>query len=87
MSGFRETFLLKDMVTGKPEVAQSTSFPCLSFPLQCNGLALHEDRYFGNHLALDSSLASVILTQKTPPGNTAHLYSTICGNLLEMNTC
>lgn len=53
-------------MTGKPGVAQSTQSPCLSFPLQCNGLALHEDRYFGNHSAMVSSLASVTLTQKAP---------------------
>lgn len=38
VSGFQETFLLKEVVTGKTEVAQSTQSPCLSFPLQCNGL-------------------------------------------------
>lgn len=68
MSGFQETFLLKEVVTGKPEVTQSTQSPCFSFPLQCNGLALHKDRYFGNHSAMVSSLASAILTQKAPPG-------------------
>lgn len=49
MSGFQEAFLLEEVGTGKTEVAQSTQSLCLSFPLQCNDLALHEDRYFGNH--------------------------------------
>lgn len=73
MSGFQETFLLKEVMTGKPELAQSTQSPCLSFPLQCNGLVLYEHRYFGNQSAMVSSLASVTLTQKAPPGNTACL--------------
>lgn len=57
MSGFRETFLLKEVVTGKPEVTQSTQSPCLSFPLQCNGLASCEDRYFGNHSAMSEFIS------------------------------
>lgn len=57
MSGFQETFLLKEVVTGKPEVTQSTQSPCLIFPLQCNGLASHEDRYFGNHSAMSEFIS------------------------------
>lgn len=63
-SGFQETFPLKVVVTVKPELVQSTQFPCLSFPLQCNDLVLHEDRYFGNHSALVSSLAMLFLHRK-----------------------
>lgn len=85
MSGFQEIFFLKEVVTGKPKIAQSTSSPFLSFPLQCNGLALHEDRYFGNHLALVFISKCYSYTE-----NTSRKYNsptTIYGNLLEMSIC